>query len=486
MLTKTDFMNYLECPMHLWLSKHRPELLPKDDAEKQRILAAGREVDELAKTLFPRGVEIKSYNQAGWEDTQQAILGGANILIQPTAVEGDLAARADILVAGNEPDVFDINEVKMATKVKKEYLYDLGFQKICFENAGIAIGRLKLVHINGEYVRHGKINPQELFKIEDITEEVKELLPQIKDEIERALKVIDMQEAPSVGLINACSNPKYCEFLEYYGKMSEDIYAVAEKIQLTQLAQMLEREIIDHKKVSPALLEKVGFEPMGEFTQINTEGIKHELGKLQYPLYFFDYETFSSAIPPFDGTKPYQQIPFQYSLHIQDAPGAEFKHTDFLADVYENPMYDLLEKLAKDVGPKGSVVVWFAPFETGRNKEMAIEHPEFADLLNSINDRMFDLMLIFKFKNQLYIKSEFKKLASLKIILPVLCPELSYKDLTIQEGGTASASWPIMTSPATPPADREKLRQDMIEYCKRDTYAMVALLERVRKDIDNT
>lgn len=484
MLTKTDFMNYLECPMYLWLSKHRPELLPSDDAEKQRILAAGREVDELAKTLFPKGVEIKTYNEAGFEETQRALLDGAKVLIQPTATDGELAARADILVANaKDPQTFDINEVKAATKVKKEYLYDLGFQKICFENAGINIGRLKLVHINGDYVRHGAVNPAELFEIEDITEDVKELLPEIKDEIERALKIIDIEDQPNIGLINSCSNPKYCDYLEHYAKMSEGIYPLAENIQLTQLAQLLEREILDHKKVSPDLLEKVGFESPVEFTQINAEGIKHELAKLQYPLYFFDYETYNYAIPPFDGVKPYQQIPFQYSLHIQDTPGAEFRHAEFLANTFENPVPDLLEKLARDVGPKGSVIVWFAPFETGRNKEMAAEHPEFAELLNSINDRMFDLMLIFKFKNGLYTKSEFKKLASLKIILPVLCPELSYKDLGIQEGGTASASWPIMTSEKTPPSERERLKHDMIEYCKRDTYAMVAILERVRKDI---
>lgn len=483
MLTKTDFTNYLECPMYLWLSKNRPELLPEDDAEKQRILAAGREVDEFAKKLFLQGVSVEGFGQAGWENTQAAILGGAKVLFQPTAVDEDLAARADMLVAGSELDTFDIHEVKMATKVKPEYVYDLGFQKICFENAGIKIGRLKLVHINGNYVRHGDVDPNELFQIEDITDEVNEKLPEIKDEIERALKIIDIEEAPSSGLINSCNNPKYCDYIEHYSKISEDIFPLAENIRLPHLLHMLERELLDHTKISPVLLEKIGFDPPVEFTNINAEGIKHELAKLEYPLYFFDYETFSGAIPPFDGTKPYQQIPFQYSVHVQEEPGAELKHLEFLSDTFENPTPDLLEHLAKDIGPRGSVIVWFAPFETGRNKEMAAAYPECADMLNSINTRMFDLMLLFKFKNQLYTKSEFKKLASLKVILPILVPELSYKDLIIQEGGTASASWPIMTSPQTPLGEREKLRHDMIEYCKRDTYAMVAILGRVRKDV---
>ncbi|OGZ66655.1 MAG: hypothetical protein A2822_00460 [Candidatus Staskawiczbacteria bacterium RIFCSPHIGHO2_01_FULL_41_41] len=477
-------MNYLECPMYLWLSKNRPELLPEDDAEKERILAAGREVDEFAKKLFPKAIEIKGYNEIGFEQTQKALAQNPKALFQPTAVAGELAARADILVAGQTPGTFDINEVKMATKVKKEYLYDLGFQKICFEGAGIQIGRLKLVHINGNYVRHGEINPSQLFDIEDITEDVNEKLPQIQDEIQRALKIINLKEEPSVTLINSCANPKYCDYIEHYSKISEDIFPLAENIQMPHLLHLLEREILDHKKVPATLLGKIGFEPPVEFTNINTEGIKRELAKLQYPLYFFDYETYNCAIPPFDGTTPYQQIPFQYSLHIQDAPGAQLRHADFLAQTFENPIPGLLEHLQKDMGSKGSVIVWFAPFETGRNKEMALGNPEFAQLLNSINERMFDLMVIFKFKNQLYTKSEFKKLASLKVILPVLCPELSYKDLAIQEGGTASASWPIMTNPQTPPSERERLKHDMVEYCKRDTLAMAAILERVRADLD--
>src|SRR6185436_13343810 len=117
MLTKSDFMNYLECPMYLWLSKNRPELLPDDDAEKERILAAGREVDEFAKLLFPKTVEVKGYNQQGFENTKKELAKKPKALFQPTAVSGELAARADILVAGENPGTFDINEVKMATKV---------------------------------------------------------------------------------------------------------------------------------------------------------------------------------------------------------------------------------------------------------------------------------------------------------------------------------------------------------------------------------
>lgn len=483
-LTKTDFMNYLECPMYLWLSKNRPELLPEDGPEKGRIFAMGQEVDELAKKLFPAALEIKGFNEQGFENTKKALKKNPKALFQPTAIAGNIAARADILTASMEPGVFDINEVKMATKMKKEYLFDVGFQKICFEDAGIKIGRLKLVHINGNYVRNGTVDPGQLFEIEDITDDVNDKLPEIQDEIERALKIIDFQEEPDLRLINACKNPKYCDYIEHYSKVSENIYQLAEKINETHLLQLLEREVLDHKKIAPELLKKIRYEAPGEFTKIDANAIEQELKKLEYPLYFFDYETYNNAIPPFDGVKPYQQIPFQYSLMVKENPTADLKHVGFLAEKYENPIYDLLQSLKKEVGFKGSVIVWFSPFETNRNKEMADAEPEFAKLLESMNERMFDLMLIFKFKNQMYVKSEFKKLASLKIILPVLCPELSYQDLNIREGGTASASWPILTNGGLAPQEKLKLKNDMIEYCKRDTQAMVSILDRVCRDIN--
>jgi hypothetical protein len=240
---------------------------------------------------------------------------------------------------------------------------------------------------------------------------------------------------------------------------------------------------LDPEKIPGDILKSVRYKPEEEFTQIDPIGIKKELAKLKYPLYFLDYETYGPAIPSFDGTRPYQNTPFQYSLLIQEKPGAPIRENEFLARTYENPVPALLAQLKQEIGPKGSVIVWNASFEMGCNDEMARMEPSYAKFLKEVNDRVFDLMLIFKFRNQLYTKSEFQKSASLKKVLPVLCPELSYESLAIQEGGEASASWPILTSDQIPESERAKLAQDMLEYCKRDTHAMVCILERVERDI---
>lgn len=482
MLTKTDYKNYLECPMFLWLSKYKPELLPEVTPDLQRRFDMGNEVDALAKKLFPGGIEIQGYNREGWENTQKAIKGGAKILFQPTVIAGDLTCRADILTK-NKNGSWDINEVKMATSAKDEYVYDVGFQKICFEKAGIEIRKTNIIHINNKYIRHGEIDTDKLFISEDITDEMNKYLPETEEGIKAALKVIKIKDEPSLELINGCNNPKRCDYLECYCGGVKGIQSIAKNIQPKHLLAMLNRNLVDYKKIPDSVLESIAFEPEKEFTEIDAPAIKKEFEKLEYPLYFFDYETYGSAIPQFDGTRPYQQIPFQYSLMIKDSPDAPVRHKEFLHRKFENPVSELLKQLKGDIGTKGSVIVWHAQFESGRNIEMADMMPEFAEFLMSLNRRMFDLMLIFKFKNKMYTKSDFHGLASLKIVLPVLCPELSYETLAIQAGGDASSSWPILTNSQIPEKERSELEKNMLIYCKRDTEAMVGIMDKVLEDI---
>lgn len=429
------------------MEKHRPDLIPEDTPEERRILEMGREVDDFSRKLFPGGAEVKGFNMEGWQNTQKLMTDGAEILFQPTVVADQLTCRADILEkSGN---AWTLNEVKAATTVKKEYPYDVAFQRICFENAKVKVGRTNLVHINNQYIRKGEVEPEKLFISEDITDDVSEKIPEVKQLIPLALEVLKRREEPDKKLLASCQNPKTCEYLKVY------------------------LEFIGQKLEAPKIEEVT-----------NAAGISEKLAELKYPLYFLDYETYSSAIPPFDGARPYQNIPFQYSLLIQEKQGADPKHTEFLAREFENPVPGLLAQLKRDIGPMGSVIVWNESFEKGCNEEMARMEPEFVDFLQSINDRIFDLMIIFKLKNQLYTRNAFQKSASLKKVLPVICPELSYESLAIQEGGEASSFWPILTGNEISEAEKEKLASDMLTYCRRDTEAMVCILEKLEREID--
>ncbi len=483
MLTKSDFMSYTRCPLEFWLHKNQKNLIPPTDAATQRLFDMGNEVDDLARKLYPGGEKVEGYNAVGWGNTEKAISRGAKILFQPTAITKDLSARADILTVGDEPGTWDIREVKASTKLSDDHILDLAFQKICFENAGIKIGKTYLIHINNKYIRKGEIDLQKLFVFQNITEDVREKTDEVKELIDQVLVMMKNKDASAVELLESCNDIKNCAFVGYYCQGTPELHKLAAKFPPKLLLNLLEREALDYKKIPADILKSIGFKIKEEFSKIDVKAVRKELAQLEYPLHFFDYETFSSPIPPFDGTFPYQQIPFQYSVHIKDAPGVKIKHLEFLAKKYENPVPELLAQLKRDIGPRGSVIVWFEKFEKTRNSEMAVMEPDYARFLKSVNERMFDLYLIFKINKEIYIRSEFRGSASLKVVLPVLCPELSYESLEIREGGTASASWPILTGGKITEPEKAKLAKNMLLYCGRDTEAMVGILDKLEEEI---
>ncbi|MDO8490336.1 MAG: DUF2779 domain-containing protein [bacterium] len=443
----------MDCPCRMWLEKIYPKLVPPPDAALQRIFDQGKSVDVKAQELFPGGVTVQGFNFDGYENTKRAMASGADVLYQPTIVADGLSCRADILVrSGNG---WDLHEVKMSTKIDEENYCDATFQTLCFERAGIKINKIFLTYINNKYVRQGEIDVKQLFIDEDISHEVAARRSSIAELIPKAKEVFNWGTALKPEYFIGCKDPRTCEWVKIWtDTLPED-----------ERATLLENCAALPTKKLPSF-------------HVDREGIRKELAGLQYPLYFFDYETHSSALPSFDGYRPYQQIPFQFSVYVIDEPGATPRIDDFLMKTFEDPVPQLLGAFKSVMGTEGSVISWYAKFEKSRNQEMAELHPEYAELLNNVNERTYDLMDIFK--NGLYVDPACGGSNSLKAVMPVLVPELSYKTLAIQEGGTASASWSIVTNPKLPEAQRVKLYQDMIEYCRLDVYAMVRILDVLR------
>jgi hypothetical protein len=204
------------------------------------------------------------------------------------------------------------------------------------------------------------------------------------------------------------------------------------------------------------------------FPLIRNDLIKEELAGLTYPLYFLDYETFACALPRFDGFSTYSHIPFQYSLHIVERPGAEPIHREFLYEGADDPTPHFARSMQGHIGPKGSVIVWYKPFECGRNREIARRLPQFRAFYDDIDARVYDLRDIFV--KQYYVHKDFKGKTSIKKVLPVLAPGLSYKGLEIREGGTASQKWNELISGGDP-----AIAGHLKKYCELDTYAMYAI-----------
>lgn len=480
MLSKSDFKKHIDCPILLWMQKMRKDLLPVETPKLQRRFEMGDEIDRLSRQLYPEGIEVEGYFSEGFANTKALIKSGAKVLLQPTAITVDgLMSQADFLIFDDVSGTWEMREVKSSTSVKEEHLIDVAFQKICFDRAGIKIGKTFLICVNNEYVRDGDVEVEKLFKATDITEEVAEHTYEVKKQIEEAKNVLKHQTAPDLLLIQKCHDPEKCDFLPYYIHGFPEIYEMLDSFPRQHLKALLDKGVLDYEKVPQKILDEIGFKPQQFFEKINSVAIQNELSGLKYPLYFLDYETYAPAIPAFDGYHPYQPIIFQYSLHIQREPGGQLEHKEFLAESYTDPIKDLLKKLKEEIGPEGSVLVWYEPFEMTRNKEMAAMLPEYADFLADVNSRVFDLMKLFKPKRKIYLNSNFHESASIKKVLPVVCPHLSYDDLEIREGETAASSWPIVTGAVKTDMDLSKLRSDMLKYCERDTFAMVEILRHL-------
>lgn len=455
LITKTDFVRYTQCPLYAWLWKNRPDL--RERHQNSRIADQGYEVEKIAYKLFD----------------------GQDVDFQAEAKTDMYLARADILK--KDAEGLHIFEVKSSTKKKTEHVPDLCFQINAFRDAGFDIASVNLVLVNSDYVFDSGIGleVEKFFKIEDLTEEIFKKADGFRLEMEQAHKILTNEKEPTVvALKKTFKYPLPEKFTEYYWKNIPEfsIYDIS-NIRKKKLETLASMNVVRIKDIPNGFdlsnPQKLQIRLTKEETRdIDKEGIKNEMASLEYPLYFLDYETINPAIPFLDKQKPHQQVVFQYSLHIIDKPGEKLRHVDLLHTKKTNPTPHILEDLSKNIGEKGSVLVWYQDFEKGRNKEMAETCPQYQKFMESVNDRVYDLMLIFKDK---YVDYRFKGSMSIKNVLPILVPELNYKDLDIQHGGMAmDAIADLIEGKAE---DSNVLAANLKKYCKQDTLAMVKIFE---------
>ena len=487
-ITKSDFLRHLQCYKYLWLYKNRKDLIPRDvESEMERAFDDGYEVEECASLLFPNGVDAKDDNiDRAISKTNNLVAAKTLAIFQPTFTVNNLFCRSDIISHNNLNNSWDLYEVKSSTEVKDIHIFDLAFQKVCIEDSGLKVGKISVIYVNKEYVRHGDIEPKKLLKIEEVTEAVDKLAEETKKQIESAWKTLSQTAEPSARILKQCHHQNDCPFIDYcWRSLPEhsiyDITLSEEKIHKLLDMGVLHLEDVPEEMITADKARRHYEAVKTDKVYIEKESIKEELSRLQYPLYFLDYETFGPSIPLFDGYRPYQRIVFQYSLHVQEKPGAKVKHYDFLWDKLSDPTEAMAEALSKAIGKKGSVIAWNMSFEAGCNREMAGRCPSYNNFFIDINERMIDLMD--SFKKGYYVNRLFQNSASLKKVLPVLAPKLSYKELNIQEGNTASNSWRLMVDPSTKKEKAKQIYDDLIKYCGTDTLAMVEILGVLEKVI---
>lgn len=487
-LSKSDFMNYLKHPALLWLSKHQKDSLPPVSEALQSIFDTGNEVDALARELFQDGLLIDSHGKEAQQATLRALELGGQAIFQGTFQADDRTmCRTDILerVSGH---AFDLHEVKMTASVKSEHYPDLAFQKRVLERCSIVVRRCYVTYINTSYVRNGEIDPQQLFKKTEVTEEVAKVGDEVEKQVTQALEVLDLEECPN-------QSPRYggthrfSDWMSVYFHLHPELSprSIFTLRSLTaETAAMLEDhgydkidEIADAALLELSAAQRAHAEASRSEPYVDKHAIQKFLDALEFPLYFLDYETISHAVPLFNGTRPYQAIPFQYSLHRLSEPKGELTHFEFLARDQNLPIEALANQLQQDIEPFGSVIV-YTQYERKQNETMAQLAPETRTFFEALNDRLIDLWE--PFSRGHYKHPDFGGSNSLKAILPVLSSELSYKGMSIKEGDTAQHRWRRAVFGSDSSVEKEKVFADLLEYCKTDTLATVKVYERLCKD----
>jgi CRISPR/Cas system-associated exonuclease Cas4 (RecB family) len=480
-LSKTDYVKrYTTCPSYLWLWKHKPEVVPVDEEETVKArLEQGNEIESYARLLFPEALLIESKALQAKVDTEKAIATGATTLFQATVITDEgLLAMADVIKKDAGADTWTLYEVKSTNSIKKEHILDLTFQRVAFEDAGYKLSKIMIIYLNKEYIRQTQVDPKKLLLEADVTPDTDKLVEAVRAQTKDALEWLKRPEEPKTCSCRLNSRSKHCPTFQY---LNPDIpeYSVfnISRIGGKKLAMLVDSNIMNVHDVPEDIKLTVIQQNQVDVAKskqpkIDTQAIANILNELDFPLYFLDYETVSTALPVFNGCRPYQQIPFQYSLHIMREPGGELEHYEYLArDNMELPAHDLLKALNEQVGDRGSVVTWNKSFETGRNREMAAQYPEYKELMDSINDRVFDLMEIFS--KQHYVHYDFKGSSSIKKVLPVLVGGFTYDDMDISNGQAAALRW--YEAVTNNEASKEATFKSLLEYCKLDTLAMVMI-----------
>jgi hypothetical protein len=480
-LSKSLFVRGVRCHKSLYLQKYRPELKDEVSEETEKRFAGGYEIGDLAQGLFPGG-ELVPYDGLSHEEqlemTATLIAQGCQTIYEATFFYNGVFIKADIIHRGDGG--WDVYEVKASTGVKDYHLDDASVQYYVMAGAGLPISRVFIVHINNQYVRQGEIEVDKLFYKEDITAIAKDKQAFIVEEIARQRTMLKGDE-PDMAIGPHCEQNYPCDFIghcwshipspsvfDFRGQGKPDGFALCRQ------------GIVKMEDVSPDILGwRQQFQLEGVLHQknhIDQDAVQEFLDSLWYPLYYLDFETSMAAIPPYDGIRPYQQVPFQYSLHHLDQQEGDLQHDEFLAMPRTDPRKGLVEKLVSEITDDACVLAYSSGFEIARLRDLAGWFPEYAAKIEKIIANTRDLAA--PFRSYHVYRWEQQGSYSLKNVLPAMVPDFNYDHLDVQNGGMAMDAYAAMNQ-TDDPDEISKIRQSLLEYCKLDTLAMVKILERL-------
>lgn len=474
-----------QCHKKLWLYKKRPDLREEPSLSQQLVFEKGTDIGILARQLFPGGRDASPTDHFHFaeaiQQTYKWINAGEKIIYEAAFQYDRVMAALDILV--NRNGKWYAYEVKGSAEIKDYQITDASLQYYIITKAGLAIEDIYIMHINNQYVRKANLDLEQLFTIVSVKEEVLERQKEIPGKIIELKKVLQQSKEPQIDIGSHCDDPFPCDFKSYcwmhippvsvfdltrlngakkwdlYYQGIVELHQLPEGFSLTAAQQLQVRAHIEN------------------YTHIETDKIRSWLKNLQYTLYFMDFETFNPAIPLYQESRPFQQIPVQFSVHVLEKPGADLKHVEYLGSPETDARPQFLQELLKALDKKGSVIVYNKTFESSRLKELKELFPQYEKQIDNVLDRIIDLME--PFQKKWYYTAEMNGSYSIKQVLPALVPDLSYDEMEIGEGGTAMAAYEGLLK-MNDAAEIKRVRNALLEYCKLDTLAMVKILEKLQ------
>lgn len=495
-LSKSKYCGLWQCPKIAWLRKYKPDEVTVDEGVLSRM-ENGNIVGDLAMGLFGDYVEVTSYNgdkldlTAMIEKTREEMSKGKQVICEASFDYNGLYCAVDILKKEN--DGWAIYEVKSSTNDHKEvYLADVAYQKYVLEHCGINVKGTYLITIDNSYVFDGVLDIHKLFKITDVSPLLSAQMNSIEGNLNIAQRLLSSDVEPDIDIHENCMNPYKCGFWSYCTKHIGspsvfDLYRMPykKKLEHYRRGNVTYHELLMHGNITnEKQLRQMLHYVSDQEACIDKDSIRDFMATLSYPIYFLDFETMQPIIPLYIGTKPYAQIPFQYSLHYIESEGGELKHKEFLAESGVDPRRTLAEKLCEDIPMNTCVTAYNKAFECTRLKELAEAFPDLAEHLLNISDNIKDLLVPFQ-SGYYYIKAMGGSF-SIKSVLPALFPndpELDYHNLEgVHNGGEAMSLFPKIKD--LPPQEQEIARNNLLKYCELDTYAMVKVWEELKRVIE--
>lgn len=449
MLSKSKFCRGLQCKKSLWLYANKKEEQQISESAQQ-IFSRGTSVGELARGYFPNGVlavkenEFPSYQTA--KRTQELINQGVDTIYEATFIAEDTVVAIDILHKYKNGN-WEIYEVKSTNSAKPEHEIDVAIQHYIATKAGLKIDNSFVLHFDNQYVRQGEIEVNKLFKPTNLSTKIIEYQQNTEKTLEEFHQLVKQEIEPTIEIGKHCKEPYHCDFWDYCHSENE--------VEET------------HTKIDNS-------------AKIDIQLVKDFINSIEYPIAHFDFETIMAmGVPLWDNSRSYQQIPFQYSIHFQESENSIIIHKEYLAeiDISIDPRIGLITQMIEDLKDAKTIFAYNDKFETGVINKLIIDFPKYQTELESINSRIKDIAE--PFKKHYYQFNVLGNLWSIKKVLPLICPELSYNDLEICDGCTASNTFYDLYFSELSTEEKQKIRENLREYCTMDTIAMVKIWEKL-------